>query len=126
MEENKNLTSGNVTKTLLLFVLPYLLSCFLQTFYGMADLFVVGLYNGSQTTTAVSVGSQVMHMLTVMIVGLAMGSTVHIGHAVGAKDGKAAKEIVGTTVAFFAIFAVVLIFGTNLPTTGPGTSARMI
>lgn len=108
MEKDKSLTSGNVTKTLLLFALPYLLSCFLQTFYGMTDLFVVGLFHGSETTTAVSIGSQVMHMLTVMIVGLSMGTTVQIGHAIGAKDQKAAREIVGTTILFFAIVAVVL------------------
>ena len=109
MNEKNDLTTGNVKKTMLKFVLPYLLSCFLQTFYGMADLFVVGLYNGPQTTTAVSVGSQVMHMLTVMIVGLAMGTTVRIARAVGAKDAKDAGETIGTSVVFFAIVAVVLV-----------------
>jgi len=74
----------------------------------MADLFVVGLYNGSETTTAVSIGSQVMHMLTVIIVGLAMGATVRIGRAVGAKDDTAARKTVGTTVVFFAGFSVVI------------------
>ena len=68
MNEKNDLTQGSVGKNLLLFAMPYLLSCFMQTFYGMADLFVVGLYNGSETTTAVSIGSQVMHMLTVIIV----------------------------------------------------------
>ena len=108
MNEKNNLTTGSVGKTMVLFALPYLLSCFMQTFYGMADLFVVGLYNGSETTTAVSVGSQVMHMLTVIIVGLAMGATVRIGRAVGAKDETGAKKTVGTTVIFFAGFSVVI------------------
>ncbi|MCM1468000.1 MAG: MATE family efflux transporter, partial [Alistipes sp.] len=106
MDEKNNLTTGSVGKTMVLFALPYLLSCFMQTFYGMADLFVVGLYNGSETTTAVSVGSQVMHMLTVIIVGLAMGATVRIGRAVGARDEAAARRTVGTTVVFFAGFSV--------------------
>ena len=48
-------------------------------------LFIVGQFEGVDSITAVSVGSQVMHMLTVMIVGLAMGSTVVIGKAVGAR-----------------------------------------
>ena len=107
MERNSsNLTDGNVKTAMLRFVLPYLLSCFLQTFYGMADLFVVGLYNGSETTTAVSVGSQVMHMLTVMIVGLAMGTTVRIARAVGAGDGQDAKKTIGTSVVFFGVISV--------------------
>ena len=41
----------------------------------MADLFIVGQYDGVASTTAVSIDSQIMHMLTVMIVGLAMGTT---------------------------------------------------
>lgn len=106
--EESNLTTGSVGKTLVKFALPYLLACFMQTFYGMADLFVVGLYNGSETTTAVSIGSQVMHMLTVIIVGLAMGSTVRIGRYVGAKDERAAVKTVGASVVLFAVFAVVL------------------
>ena len=79
----RNLTTGSVFKTLLSFSLPFLLSYFLQTLYGMADLFIIGRFNGVESTTAVSIGSQVMHMLTVMIVGLAMGSTVMIGRAIG-------------------------------------------
>ncbi len=69
----KNLTTGSVFKNLIHFSLPYLLSYFLQTLYGMADLFIIGQFEGVASTTAVSVGSQVMHMLTVIIVGLAMG-----------------------------------------------------
>lgn len=111
MKEKNDLTTGSVGKNLVMFALPYLLSCFMQTFYGMADLFVVGLYNGSETTTAVAIGSQVTHMLTVIIVGFAMGATVRIGRCVGAKDGRQAARTVGAAVVFFVWFAVVLTAG---------------
>ena len=103
----KNLTSGSVLKNVITFSLPYLLSYFLQTLYGMADLFIVGQYDGVASTTAVSVGSQVMHMITVMIVGLAMGTTVSIGQAVGADDKKQISKAIGNTVALFMIVAIV-------------------
>lgn len=70
----KNLTTGSVFKTIVYFALPYLLSYFMQTLYGMADLFIIGQFDGVDSITAVSNGSQVMHMLTVIIVGLAMGA----------------------------------------------------
>ena len=108
MNEKNKLITGSVGKTLILFAVPYLLSSFMQTFYGMADLFITGLYNGSATITAVSIGSQVMHMLTVILLGFAMGTTVRIGHAVGAGDGKAAARTMGTTAVFFIGFACVL------------------
>lgn len=105
----KDLTTGSVLKNILYFSLPYLLSYFLQTLYGMADLFIIGQFNGVESITAVSVGSQVMHMLTVMIVGLAMGSTVTIGKAVGAKQKKQASLTVGNTVTLFMGLSMVLI-----------------
>lgn len=111
MNEKNDLTQGSVGRNLLLFAMPYLLSCFMQTFYGMADLFVVGLYNGSETTTAVSIGSQVMHMLTVVIVGFAMGTTVRIGRSVGAKDEREVSKTVGASIVFFTGFAAAVTVG---------------
>ena len=55
----KDLTTGSVLKNILYFSLPYLLSYFLQTLYGMADLFIVGQFNGVESITAVSVGRDV-------------------------------------------------------------------
>ena len=104
----KNLTSGSVLKSILFFSLPYLLSYFLQTLYGMADLFIIGQFEGVASTTAVSIGSQVMHMTTVMIVGLAMGATVTIGRAVGAENKPRAARLIGNTVTLFMAGSVVL------------------
>lgn len=88
----KDLTTGSIFKNVIFFSLPYLLSYFLQTLYGMADLFIIGQFDGVAATTAVSIGSQIMHMLTVILVGLAMGTTVSIGQAVGGKDSKRANR----------------------------------
>lgn len=43
----KDLTKGSALKNIITFSLPFLLANFLQTFYGMADLFIVGQYNGA-------------------------------------------------------------------------------
>ena len=104
----KNWTTGSVPKSILQFSLPYLFSYFLQTLYGMADLFIIGQYEGVASTTAVSVGSQVMHMLTVMIVGVAMGTTVTVGRAIGANRPKEAARFIGNTVTLFMAGSVVL------------------
>lgn len=104
----KNLTTGSVFKTIVYFSLPYLLSYFLQTLYGMADLFIIGQFNGIDGTTAVSIGSQIMHMLTVMIVGLAMGTTVIIGRAVGARNHNLASIAIGNTITLFLTLSIIV------------------
>lgn len=104
----KDLTTGSVFKNVLYFSLPYLLSYFLQTLYGMADLFIIGRFEGTASITAVSIGSQIMHMITVMLVGLAMGVTVGIGRAVGAHDDRGAGAVIGNAVMLFLAVSVVL------------------
>ena len=81
----KNLTTGSVFRNILFFSLPYLLSYFLQTLYGMADLFIIGQFEGVASTTAVS-----------------------IGQAVGAGDRKKAASGIGNTVTLFMCLSVVL------------------
>lgn len=109
-----DLTQGNIFRNLLRFSVPYLISCFLQTFYGLADLFVTGQFNGAEAITAVSVGSQVTHMLTVVIVGFAMGTTVAVSRAAGARDGNRIRQVIGSSVILFAGLALLLTVGTVL------------
>ena len=104
----KNLTGGSVFKNLIFFSLPYLLSYFLQTLYGMADLFIIGKFGGVADVTAVAVGSQVMHMLTVMIVGLAMGTTVTISRFVGAENKRGVSQSIGNSAVVFIAASAVL------------------
>ena len=114
----KDLTEGSVLGTLLSFSLPFLFSYFLQTLYGMADLVIIGCFEGVESTTAVSIGSQVMHMITVMVVGLSMGSTVAVSRAIGAKDYRRAGKDIGGTVIIFSILAILLTIVLTLFTKG--------
>ncbi len=104
----KDLTRGSLFGKMMQFAVPYLIACFLQTFYGMADLFITGQFNGAAAVSAVAVGSQVMHMLTVVIVGLAMGTTVCISRSVGAGSRKQAAGFIGNSAVLFTVFAAIL------------------
>ena len=104
----KDLTKGSALKNIITFSLPFLLANFLQTFYGMADLFIVGQYNGAASLSGVSIGSQVMHMITVMLVGIAMGSTVMIGRYVGERKEEEKRMTVGNTIIIFMILSLIV------------------
>ncbi len=82
---------------------------FLQILYGLADLYVIGQYCDVDSTTAVSNGAQVMYLVTVVLIGLAMGTTVLTARAVGAKDNARARIIIGNTITMFAVIAAVLL-----------------
>ena len=112
-----DLTKGRLLPLMLRFSVPYLISCFLQTFYGLADLFIVGQYTEASTITAVSVGSQVMHMVTVIVVGLATGTMITISHSVGAGQREEISKSIGASVLYFAWIAagmtVILMIAMN-------------
>ena len=100
----KDLTQGNLYKNIITFSIPFLLSYFLQTLYGMADLFIVGQYNGASSISGVSIGSQFMHMVTVMLVSLSLGSVVMIGRYVGSHNEKQVN-----TVTLFSFLSLILL-----------------
>lgn len=106
----KDLTEGSIVGNIVNFLLPYMFAYFLQILYGLADLFVIGRYCGVESTTAVSNGAQIMHFITCVIVGLAMGSTVKIAHAVGAKDSARVARVIGNTTTMFLGISLVLTF----------------
>lgn len=103
-----NLTQGGIFKNIAVFSVPFFISYFLQTLYGLADLVIIGQFERAEAITAVAVGSQVMHFLTVIIVGLAMGTTVLVGRAVGAKNFRSVSRITGNTITLFGILSIFL------------------
>ncbi|MCQ2097465.1 MAG: MATE family efflux transporter [Fibrobacter sp.] len=113
----RNLYEGSILKNIGIFSIPFLIANFLQTLYGMADLFIIGQFTDAAGITAVAVGSQVMHFVTVILIGLTMGTTVLMGQAVGAKRLKSLSRILGNTIVIFTVVAV--LFTAVLLATAP-------
>lgn len=108
MQNSDTLLTGRIGPALLKFAVPFMMASFLQALYGAVDLFVVGRYSGSAAVSAVSIGSQVMMMVTSILMGISTGGTVLIAHRVGENAHRKAAEAVGTLVVLFLILAVVL------------------
>lgn len=108
MTEKGNLTTGNVLGHLVRFALPFLFSSFMQAFYGAVDMWTIGRFSTTANLAAVNTGAQVTQIVTGFSVGLSMGTTVLIGHSVGAKNKKAAASALGNSIWLFIILAVVI------------------
>ena len=107
MKQN-DLTQGSVAKTLLLFAIPFLIANILQSLYGAVDLFVVGKYCSAESVAAVSTGTQVTQIVTSLITGLTLGSTIIIGQYMGRKELDKVKATIGTTLTVFFIVALLI------------------
>ena len=108
MKESQNFTQGKIFLPLIRFALPVLLALFLQTMYGAVDLLVVGQFGTSADVSAVATGSMVMHTVTVVVTGLAMGLTVFVGRKIGEGEPEEAGRIIGSGIWLFGILSVVI------------------
>ena len=110
MQSTSNFTRGKILSPLLKFALPVLGALILQAMYGAVDLLVVGQFGTPADVSAVSTGSQLMHTITIVITGLAMGTTVLLGQHIGAGEGAQAGDIIGCAICLFgALGAVVAV-----------------
>ena len=103
---NESLTQGSVVKGLVRFAIPVLLANVLQIVYSTTDLIIVGRLASTADVSGVSTGSMTMGILTMAMMGLVMGVTVLIGHMAGARDEEGLRRAAGTSIVFFALFAV--------------------
>ena len=65
--------------------MPILGALILQAAYGAVDLLVVGRFGSTSGLSAVSTGSQVLNLVTFVVIQFAMGITVLIARYLGEK-----------------------------------------
>lgn len=103
-----NFTEGKIVGPLLKFAVPVMFALLLQAMYGAVDMLVVGRFAESVDVSAVATGSQILHTLTVLITGLAMGITIVLGQQIGRGEGKKGGETIGSGIVFFLIVGGIL------------------
>ena len=107
-------TRGRILPRLLKFAVPILGALILQAMYGAVDLMVVGRFAAAADVSAVSTGAQLMHTITCVITGLAMGATIFLGQSIGAGDGEKSGDIIGNAVILFGGLAAAVTLLTTL------------
>lgn len=108
MYKQNNLSKGNVVKQLIFFALPFVISNLVQTLYSVADMIVVGRFNGTVSMSGVNIGGQVTNLMTLLAVGLNAGATVLIAQSVGAAKTKKLQKVIGTLFTSLLILAVIM------------------
>ncbi len=110
-----NLTEGGITVTMLRFALPLMLGNLLQQCYNIADTLIVGRVLGARALAAVGSSYALMVFITSVFIGLCMGCSALFSIHYGARDLKALRRslfssmlIIGATT--LVLNAVSLVF----------------
>ena len=68
MNDNQNLTTGNVPIKLIVFALPLLAANLLQSFYSLVDMVVVGRIVGENGLAAISSASMISFIISLSLI----------------------------------------------------------
>lgn len=106
----KDLTSGNITQSMLCLAYPLILGNLLQLGYNIADTLIIGQALGANALAAVGSSYTLMVFITSIFIGLCMGCSALFSMRYGAKDYELLKRsqaaaLLITGIATFLIFA---------------------
>ena len=91
-------------------MLPILGALVLQAAYGAVDLLVVGRFGSTSGLSAVSTGSQVLNLVTFVVIQFATAITVLIARYLGEKKPERIGSVIGGAVVVFAGISIILFF----------------
>lgn len=103
----RDLTTGPIASTLLVFALPVLGSNVLQSLNGSINAVFVGRFLGETALAATSNANLVLFLLLGAMFGIGMAATILVAQSFGAKNIAEAKRVVGTSAAFFFLLSAV-------------------
>ena len=102
------LTTGKIGRSLILFSLPMILGNLLQQLYNVADTLIVGKTIGPAALAAVGSSYALMVLLTSIILGLCMGSSVVFSQLFGAKKVDEMKISIFNSCIFILIVSAAI------------------
>ena len=106
--DKADFTQGNILKKLVAFMMPVLGALILQAAYGAVDLLVVGRFGSTSGLSAVSTGSQVLNLVTFVVIQFAMGITVLIARYLGEKRPERIGAVIGGGAVVFTMMSAAL------------------
>ena len=105
----RDLTQGSVPRTLLSFSMPLFLSGLLQLVYNMVDMIVVGQFVGTEGLSAVSIGGEVLMLITFVAMGFSNAGQIVISRYVGGRRTDLVGEMVGTLFTLLESLALIIM-----------------
>lgn len=103
-----DLTEGSVSKTLILFSLPFVGAYLLQSLYSIVDMLIVSYLAGTYSVSAVNIVGQVAQVVLGIAVGFLSGSTVVIAQYMGAGQKDHVKRAIETAFSFVIVLSVLI------------------
>ncbi|MDE5597927.1 MAG: MATE family efflux transporter, partial [Lachnospiraceae bacterium] len=96
----------SVSKTLLRFFFPMLLTNILQQVYSFADMVIIGKGIGDNALAAVGNFTTIAFFMTGFIMGITNGFSVNIAHSYGEENRPSLRKVIAASINLSVIFAI--------------------
>ncbi len=104
----RDMTEGNITKHLLFYAVPLVFGNLFQQLYHTVDSVVVGQFHGKKALAAVGAAGPIMNILTFLIVGISMGTSILMARYFGARQEEELRKELGTSLTAGFLLTLVL------------------
>lgn len=104
----RDLTTGPITRTLILFALPTLGSSILQSLNASINTIWIGRFLGEEALAATSNANMIMFMMFAAIYGFGLAATILVGQNIGRRDVDAARRAMGTATGMLLAASLVV------------------
>ena len=104
-----DMCEGPLAGKILRYTLPLALSGILQLCFNAADMIVVGRYASGEALAAVGSTGALINLIINVFMGLAVGVSVCVAHAWGAKNKESVRQIVHTAMLTSVIAGVIVL-----------------
>jgi putative MATE family efflux protein len=108
MRGRRDLTSGPIFSTLVLFTLPTLASNILHSMNGSINSIWVAHFLGEAALAATANANIIMFLMLSVIFGFGMAANVVVGQSFGRGDIRAARHAFGSAIGFCAVLSILI------------------
>lgn len=103
-----DMCSGSISKKMIRFAIPLMLSGVLQLLFNAADIIVVGRFAGDNSLAAVGSTTSIINLLTTLFIGMSVGVNVLVANYFAAKSEDDLEKTVHTAVLLSIISGMLL------------------
>lgn len=113
MARERDFTRGSIPRHLVVLYGPLLAASIFQQLYTVADALLIGYCVGAEAFAAVGIAQTLGNLLVFLLIGLASGPAVVVGHELGGRRPQKARQAAGAAVtAGLGASAAIALAGT--------------
>lgn len=107
---NRNMLEGPLLSSIISYTIPIILTGFLQLLFNAADLIIVGRFCGEISVAAVGNCGSLSMLIVNLFIGLSVGTTVAVAHALGAGSAEEVSHTVHTALPTAIVSGIIVAF----------------